>query len=103
MSEILKKKEDEISDIHYGLACGICGISDSKIIESREQKKYVRRRHVCKNCGNRFSTREYLFDDIESLLNIESKYNKLVFRLNKVKDIVVPPNSLKSGSGECGL
>jgi hypothetical protein len=39
--------------------------SDTKVIDSRPSKDGIRRRRVCKKCGHRFTTREYVIKDAE--------------------------------------
>ena len=39
--------------------------SDTKVIDSRPSKDGIRRRRVCKKCGHRFTTREYVIKAAE--------------------------------------
>lgn len=46
----------------YSLACPICGIKTSGVIDSRPTYKHIRRRRVCSN-GHRFTTHEIVIQD----------------------------------------
>ncbi|MFN8534474.1 MAG: transcriptional regulator NrdR [Dehalococcoidia bacterium] len=42
------------------MQCPFCHLGDSRVISSREGAGYIRRRRVCPDCGQRFTTHEYL-------------------------------------------
>lgn len=50
-----------------GVPCPICGSKARKVIESRPQGNEIKRRCVCKNCSNRFTTTEKLTDQDDKL------------------------------------
>tara|TARA_Y100001938_G_C8049412_1_gene410845 strand:- start:909 stop:1148 length:240 start_codon:yes stop_codon:yes gene_type:complete len=39
----------------------------TKVIDTRTDKNFCRRRRVCVNCDKRFNTREYTIDDLTKL------------------------------------
>lgn len=54
-------------DFLLGVRCPDCGSTERKVIESRRQTNEVRRRCVCQNCSNRFTTIETLMDRDDSV------------------------------------
>ena len=40
------------------MKCPYCGSSDSRVIDTRDARDAIRRRRVCKDCGQRFTTYE---------------------------------------------
>ena len=40
------------------MRCPKCGSGDTRVVDSREAANAVRRRRLCENCGNRFTTYE---------------------------------------------
>ncbi|MDP9378854.1 MAG: transcriptional regulator NrdR [Chloroflexota bacterium] len=40
------------------MRCPKCGSGDSRVVDSRDAVNAVRRRRLCENCGNRFTTYE---------------------------------------------
>lgn len=43
--------------------CPKCGSKDSKVADCRWTKSVMRRRRLCKDCGERFTTVEHLLED----------------------------------------
>ena len=47
------------------MTCPKCGSENTGCIDSRSGKRKRRRRYVCKNCGERFSTYEIYADELK--------------------------------------
>lgn len=44
--------------------CPYCGETESKVVETRRQSNFIRRRRECKHCKGRFTTEESIRTDI---------------------------------------
>lgn len=55
--------------------CGATQLGDKKgVLETRHGERSIRRRRLCKNCGKRFTTREYTCQDLEDLILLRNRY-----------------------------
>src|SRR5262245_26276388 len=66
----------------YGIGCPACRSLEHLVRDSRPQDGYIRRRRVCEQCGERFTTHErywadYKGDDLKRALEIFNKLQKL--------------------------
>ncbi len=59
------------------MICTNCQSQSSKVLESRQQYRYQRRRRECVNCGNRFTTIEVPYDDFLGLKHTEKRFGEL--------------------------
>jgi hypothetical protein len=55
----------------HGIFCPACKSGDRKVAESRKQIDRVRRRCVCLNCGEHYTTSETIIDKLDYLLFLE--------------------------------
>lgn len=62
------------------MRCPICG-SKSKVIDSRIRKKenYIFRRRLCSECGNKFSSKEVIFEE-DAFLKIKKESKKEAYQ-----------------------
>lgn len=51
------------------LACPSCGEKNSGVLDSRNSRGSIRRRRVCRNCGERWTTYEVTQDYLDKLQN----------------------------------
>tara|TARA_B100000519_G_scaffold29743_1_gene20801 strand:+ start:336 stop:560 length:225 start_codon:yes stop_codon:yes gene_type:complete len=56
------------------IICPKCSNDKSEQFETRQRPNtlYVYRRRICKNCGYKFTTREYRLEDLSKLVTEES-------------------------------
>ncbi len=54
--EVLAAMQGHKSD--EGLSCRECGCRDFRVIETRQENGYIRRRRECRHCAARATTRE---------------------------------------------
>ena len=66
----MSKVDNEIIYNHIvnnNVVCSRCGSMDSKIIDKRQTDQSLRRRRMCKSCGQRFSTVEIICNNLNAL------------------------------------
>lgn len=64
------------------MLCPKCKKNETKVIDSREDEKSIRRRRECLNCQNRFTTYEYI--EIPDLLVIKKNGDRESFKREKI-------------------
>jgi transcriptional repressor NrdR len=67
------------------MICPHCGKGRNEVIDTRISNDTIRRRRVCWNCHQRFSTYEILKDDYKRLLNCK----KVVDYMAKVAEVTL--------------
>jgi len=65
------------------MKCGFCGVSESKVIDTRATADSIKRRRECLGCGKKFTTYEFL--DKEQLVVIKSNGERRPFDVSKVR------------------
>jgi len=66
------------------MECPKCDCEDSKVINSRKHRNYVRRQRQCLSCGHRYLTREMVADDaIDMRVHAASKAERKIFDLQE--------------------
>lgn len=51
------------------MKCGVCG-GESRVVDSRETKGWIRRRRECERCGARWTTFEMPGEEMETVRKI---------------------------------
>lgn len=64
---------------------GSSNVTDSRTLTDSSGVTYIRRRRVCGDCGNRFSTGEVILEDMKHLLSVKKESMKFVQKIGVEK------------------
>jgi len=71
-----------------GIKCPKCGNTGSFVIDSRGAFDMIRRRRVCDECKNRFTTYEFIPNTEETTEELSKQVNKVNKEINSLQSIL---------------